>query len=85
MKARIKDEKISKPLLKKITWEEVKFVSVDVSHDDKIIRNFSFAFKSALVCPRYHRSRNIFARKLLSYDNIPIKTLYKENIPLDIK
>ena len=32
--ARIKNEKVSKPLLKKITWEEVKLVSVDVGHDE---------------------------------------------------
>ena len=34
IKARIKKEKASKPLLKKITWEKVKLVSVDVRHDD---------------------------------------------------
>ena len=33
--ARIKNEKVSKPLLKKITWEEVKLVSVGVGHDEK--------------------------------------------------
>ena len=30
----MKNEIVSKPLLKKITWEEVKLVSVDVRHDD---------------------------------------------------
>ena len=43
IKARIKNEKVSKPLLKKITCEEVKLVSVDVSHDDEaktLIRTF---------------------------------------------
>ena len=34
IKARIKNEKVSEPLLKKITWEEVKLMSVVVSQDD---------------------------------------------------
>ena len=69
IEARIKKEKISKPLLKNITWEEVKLVSVDVIKTRRLSQNFNshyfdFAFKSALVCPRYHLSRNIFARQL---------------------
>ena len=34
IKARIKNEEVSEPLLKKITWEEVKLMSVVVSQDD---------------------------------------------------